>query len=334
MNLRILFLIVLLFFFSCEKGEISYPGIYSPQINFEISESLLPGTSVKLIEFIDGEYYYSVGKEIFYTKRSGQTSSFEADSDVLSMAFNEKDKSLYFGTYSSGLGKYDGSKTRYYTIENSGLPRNLIRQVECDESGNIWFNSSASKIGGLSKYDGERFTHYLPSNSQLPDNLIYCMQILNGKIYILSKGIETARVGIEINGNHWKELFVSGGCFPTDMALGSTGSIFYIEDSREYCGGGLFPDEVLFEFVNEQKTIHREHEAFNDLLYILSTDKRDYVWVAKFSSDLYEILTVFDGENWHEAPKKFPDDFINCIEVDDENNVWIGTNNGIYVLNQ
>ena len=281
MNFRISFLVVLLFLFSCYKEnlvDISLEKNYSPQINFEISEHLFSGKQVKTIELITDGYYYSVGKEIFYTKRSGQTSSIEAESDVLSMAFNEKDKSLYFGTYSSGLGKYDGSKTKYYTIENSDLPRNLIRQVECDESGNIWFNSSAHQLGGLVKYNGRSFTKFLPENSQLPENLIHQIKHRNGKIFIVSSNPNKGgTITFEIDGGNWNELFESGGCSMSDLDIDSKGKIYYIDDSREYCGGGLFSDEVVFSFSNNQKIILREYEEFTDFPYLLKIDKHHQV---------------------------------------------------------
>ncbi len=68
--------------------------------------------------------------------------------------------------------------------------------------------------------------------------------------------------------------------------------------------------------------------------YLLEIDRRDYVWVGKFGLDQHEHLSVYDGDNWNEAPREFPDDFIHCIEVDNDNNIWLGTNNGIYILNQ
>ena len=68
--------------------------------------------------------------------------------------------------------------------------------------------------------------------------------------------------------------------------------------------------------------------------YLLKTDKRNYLWNAKFGSQDLKRLSVYDGENWHQPPKDFPDDFINCIEVDNKNNIWLGTANGIYVLDQ
>lgn len=229
----------------------------------------------------------------------------------------------------------ENGNIQYFTIDNSGFPRNLIRHVECDNSGNIWFNSSAHQLGGLIKYDGSNFSKLLPENSQLPANLIHHVKIKNGKTYVVSNNPKQGgTIVLEINSGSWTELFEDGGCSMSDIEIDSSGKIYYISDSREYCGGGLMLDEVVFSFNNNKKTVLRENEDYMDYPYLLKIDKRDFVWVVKFSSDQHENLSVFDGETWNEAPINFPDYFINCIEVDSQNNIWLGTSNGIYVLNQ
>lgn len=335
MHSRISFLMVVVFLFSCEKEEVTYDMFYSPEINFEISEHLLSGTPVKQIEFTGNGYFYSTGEEIFYKEGHGNTSSFKTASGVTTMVYDPKYKSLYFGTSSSGLGKYDGIKTTYYTVENSGLPRNWISHVDCDGYGNVWFGSSAHKMGGLVKYNGESFSLLLPENSPLPDNLVHNIICSNGKIYVVSDNPDKlGTITSVIENMKWEQVFESGGCFMRDMDVCADGKIYYIDDSREYCGGGLFPDEVLFSFENNQKTILREYEVSEDFPFLLEVDKRNYAWVGKFPSGKHKTISVFDGENWHEAPGEFPDDFIHCIEVDHDNNIWLGTGNGIYILNQ
>ncbi|MFW5756601.1 MAG: two-component regulator propeller domain-containing protein, partial [Tangfeifania sp.] len=122
--------------------------------------------------------------------------------------------------------------------------------------------------------------------------------------------------------------------FPTDMEIDSRGNIYYIEDSREYCGGGLMSDLVVFKYSGGEKKMLREHENLMNRPHLLRADERDYLWTAKFQAEGYKRLSVFDGQQWQEAPQDFPDDFIYCIEVDSQNNIWLGTSNGIYVLEQ
>ena len=66
----------------------------------------------------------------------------------------------------------------------------------------------------------------------------------------------------------------------------------------------------------------------------MNCDKRNFLWVGKLIAREHKLLSVYDGNKWHEAPEEFPDVFIHCIEVDENNNIWLGTDNGIYILNQ
>jgi ligand-binding sensor domain-containing protein len=57
------------------------------------------------------------------------------------------------------------------------------------------------------------------------------------------------------------------------------------------------------------------------------------LWVVKFGSETSKNLQVHNGKEWIE-PTYFPGDFIHCISIDSRNNVWLGTDKGIYVLEQ
>jgi hypothetical protein len=67
----------------------------------------------------------------------------------------------------------------------------------------------------------------------------------------------------------------------------------------------------------------------------IKADKRNYCWLAGFKGNS-PVLHVFDGEVWESSPEGiFPDDFITTIETDNDNNIWVGTNNnGVFILNQ
>ena len=329
-----LFTIPLLLLFSCNKDDEVAPNEFSEEIRFEISKHLAVGEAVSCIEIADDGYFYTSGNKLNFLAENGNDYSVTATSEILSLSFNSKNGSLYLGTKETGLGKLTGTEIQYFTAENSRLPRNLISQVECDNKGNVWINSSAHRLGGLFKYDGFRFQQSLPVESPAPGQLIYQIRQKNGKIFVFINNSELGRSIFSISRDNWVKLFETGGCFPTDMEIDSQGNIYYIEDSREYCGGGLLPDMVVFKFAGGEKIMVREHENQMNRPHLLKADARDFIWTAKFHAEGYKRLSVFDGQQWHEAPQDFPDDFIYCIEVDSQNNIWLGTSNGIYVLNQ
>jgi ligand-binding sensor domain-containing protein len=339
MNSRIVSIAVFIFLFSCqnENVEILNPEDFSQEISFTVSEIFQPGIPVKWIELTEDGYYYCSGKTIFFVNsdQNRKVKSFESESDITCLEYNLREKSLYFGTASNGLGKYDGNQTKYYTSENAGLPRNYISHVACDNNGNTWFSSSVHMEGGLVKYNGSVFAKYLPENSPLPDNLVHQVICKNNSIYVVSDNPDKlGTIVSKITGNKWNKIFESGGCSINSMDIDSNGDIYYISDGREYCGGGLLSDEVVFSFSNQQKTVLREYEESMDLPYLVKVDKRNYVWVAKYPLHMGNIISVFDGEKWNKSPENFPEVSFYCIEVDDKNNIWLGTSDGIYILNQ
>jgi len=66
----------------------------------------------------------------------------------------------------------------------------------------------------------------------------------------------------------------------------------------------------------------------------LITDKRGYLWANKISLVSSEHFSVYDGKNWHPAPTAFPENGLESIDVDENNNIWLASYSGIYILNQ
>jgi hypothetical protein len=64
-------------------------------------------------------------------------------------------------------------------------------------------------------------------------------------------------------------------------------------------------------------------------------DRRDYCWAVDIEGNSY-ILHVFNGNEWEVAPAGlFNSDKITTIEIDLDNNIWIGTrSNGVFILKQ
>jgi ligand-binding sensor domain-containing protein len=305
------------------------------EISFIISEHIYPGSAVQSIVFnSSGGYFYSVGNQINLKESGKQVVSFSANSEVYSMAFNLKDSSLYFGIKESGLGRLHNNTITYFTVENSGLPRNLVSKVVCDAAGNVWFNSSASKLGGLMKYNGKTMEKFLPENSALPGNIVYDITAYGGDVFVSAEDPKGGFFIMKISGNSWSQVLHSKGCYIFQkLEVDHEGRIYYTDDSREYCGGGLMSDFVLFSFINGEKVVLREGNPGTEFTpYILKSDKQNCIWQAKFYKEEYETLSFYNRKEWIKAPVGFPHDHIRCIEIDDENKVWLGTDNGIYIL--
>ena len=335
MNKAFFFLFLPLFLIiSCTKYD--QIGNFPAKVSFDVSGRMLEGKKINCIDFdTKGNIYIASGIEIYYKNRSVQK-TYNIDYPVLDIAI-APDETLWIGTNGGGLGHLTPNGITWYNRDNSGLPRDYVRNVEVAPNGNIWFSSCASMLGGLCVYDGEKFEFYTPENSPLNQNIIDDIEIdKEGNVFISTSGTVGKTNIYRISDKSWYCLGDEEGMFywVFSFTIGPAGVIYLIEDFS--LSSSYHSSNKLFQYNdNEWKNI----DATDELDYIFFTrikaDKRNYCWIADFGINS-PILHVYDGESILSSPEGiFPEDYITVIEVDSENNIWIGTSqNGIFILNQ
>jgi hypothetical protein len=331
MKTQIPFLLAIIVFVSCNRNEI--PEDFSPEVSFEVSKFIEFSEDVLYLELASNGYYSSSFgiNQIFYSSFAGDTMSFETESEVLSLVFDKRFNMLYFGTRSNGLGIYDGENVKYYTPENSILPRFVIAKMDVDSDGNLWIASSNDGVGGLYRFNGNEFIHFSTENSPLHHDLIRGIYCRNSAIYIVTGGTEATHKVFKIekeSGNNyiWEEILSEGYFY--DIGVDLNENVFLLF--------GHFASEIMILFKNgETKTITPEPDEVEYIYTQFTPDKRGYMWMCKFPR-LGEggNLSVYDGEKWHEPETDLAFGPPNWIDVDDNNNIWIATNSGICILNQ
>jgi ligand-binding sensor domain-containing protein len=65
--------------------------------------------------------------------------------------YQDKRNNYWFGSWQDGLYRYDGKTILHFTTK-SGLPHNRVDDIQEDQQGNIYFNTS----GGLCQFDGQK----------------------------------------------------------------------------------------------------------------------------------------------------------------------------------
>jgi len=330
MNIRFLIFISLIFLFSCQKEEVPKTE-YLPEISFEVSEFIPTQNAVFDIELMHGGFYYSgfYEKRIHISTWSGDTSSFKTNSEVRKLVFDKRFHRLYFGTKSSGIGLFDGNKVKYFNTENSIFPREGAIIMDVDSEGNLWVTASYNGEGGLFKFDGIEFTHFSTENSPLESDLITGICCDNAVIYISGKGVNGRTIfRIEKNDDEyeWKDLLCDGNYYH-EIELDVNENIYVICRIPAQSIVQLSPDGIVEEITPEKDS---EEYVYTQLI----NDKRGYLWVNKIDLDGAEQLSVYDGVKWHQAPDGFPDGGLERIDIDEDNNVWLATGKGIYILNQ
>ncbi|MEQ8478172.1 two-component regulator propeller domain-containing protein [Fulvivirga sp.] len=281
----------------------------------------LPLTSVT--QDSDGNYWYgSFGKGIQkydgekYVK-FGLTDGLP--SQYISSSAADSAGNLWFGSRGSGLIKFDGNSFSSLTTED-GLAHNFVRQVFVDSHQNIWIGT----VSGLSKYDGESFENY-NIQSGLAGNLIWGISESNeGEVLIVTReGISQYSDGqlslIDID----KEVF--------DKRVNTAVKDNYGNYWIGYSGHGLLriATNGTRMFVTTQEGLS------SDLIYNLLIDSDNNLIVGsergvdKVLLDEYGRVIRIKSYGQKEGFKGLGTTYNNIFR-DNENNIWFGTDDGVF----
>jgi hypothetical protein len=330
MKTLIPFLFLFIAFVSCERNEI--PEDFSPEISFEVSQFIETQIPVLNFELTPNGFYYSGYEEprIYFSTFSGDTMSIKTESEVKSLVYDRRFRKLYIGTKSSGLGVLKGNTITYFSPDNSILPRYVIARMDVDSEGNLWIASAKNGEGGLYRFDGNEFVHFSTDNSLLTSDLIYGICCRNASVYISGKGIDghtVFRIDKTEKGEYSWEEILSDGEYYHEIAADENDNVYVIF---------RVPAEGIIKLsADGTKNIITPDRKGDGFVYTkLITDKRGYLWANKISLVSSEHFSVYDGKNWHPAPTAFPENGLESIDVDENNNIWLASYSGIYILNQ
>ena len=331
MNYRISILVVLLFLFSCSKENLVD---ISPKINFDVSEWILKGRNITCVDFDkDENVWIASGNELIFYNIS-KIKTYDVGSLILDISV-ATDGRVWLGTKDKGLASFSNREFTFYNSENSGLPRDLIFDVETSPDGSVWFSSSAHQLGGLMHYDGD-FELFTPDNSIINHNLILGLKInAKGEVYFFSGGTVTEAKVFKTDGkNKWSKL---GGevVFYWIAALDLTSKsepVVVTDHSLSSCWS-CYENEVVIYREGKWKVFERDFDI--DFFNRMFIDKRDYIWVKGSVQGDYSGYFVFDGNEWHRSKEgQISEVFIKSVKVDKQNNIWFCTEEGIFILNQ
>jgi ligand-binding sensor domain-containing protein len=96
--------------------------------------------------------------------------------------FQDSRNNYWFGSWETGLYKYDGKTILHYTTKN-GLPHDRVEDIREDKAGNLFVNTP----GGLCRFDGKTFTILKPKEGGTwalhPDDLWFKLFQFDGHVY-------------------------------------------------------------------------------------------------------------------------------------------------------
>ena len=268
-----------------------------------------------------GEGINRLNRTVFSAFSSANGLSSALTSTVIS---DLKDGSLWIGTFGSGLNHVkEGSITTY--SRKNGLSDDYVTVLHQDKAGRIWIGTQ----NGLNLLSENKLTVY-DSNSGLSGNEISSIaESSQGNIYI----------GTENNGLN---LFMNGVYMPINKTDGLTSkninSLLVDKNGSVWIGTngkGLFLYKSgvatrIDALINdgEENTIYKN---FNRIFYLFE-DKKGTVFVCLNNGEILKIVNEKEVSRYQiEDLKSKP--ILNIIQ-DDNDNFWISSANGLYLINK
>ncbi|HWY38240.1 MAG TPA: two-component regulator propeller domain-containing protein, partial [Bacteroidia bacterium] len=193
-----------------------------------------------------------------------------------------------------------------YSVEH-GLTYIHICDIFQDDKGYLWTGG----YGGLSRFDGNKFVNYSPRNGLIhysvqsitqgpAGNLIIGtiegLSVFNGKRFTNY----TRKDGL--TNEHVNCLAVAGN----KIAIGTDTGLYYLQNSK-----------ITAEPALQKETIKKIRSWQNNFTGI--TTKK----LFSLNNGVYSVLFSFSDRS---------DTLMTCFELDKNNNLWLGTNKGLFKI--
>ncbi len=302
-----------------------------------------------------GAFRFTSDEFVSYRESSGMSSNYIM-SIIQDSAFN-----YWFGTYGNGITKFDNENFSYFTMENNDLQNNIVWSAHKDNKNRLWFGTS----NGLTLFENNTFTTYT-DETWLPSNKVTAIYEHPSKAEIwfgTSKGVgiisennkrtikqsETLplknirTIATGINNKTW--LGTSNGIYVTDGSFYEPWiyndklsdkvvySIKNYKDSLWFIGtaSGLY-------YTNGNSVVKMKlHPSFGaNYINFIDIESNRYLWVGTnygiFEIDLYSYLknqTQGILQHTENSGLSSVETNLNAIFIDNQNQVWMGTGNGV-----
>jgi len=259
-----------------------------------------------------------------FTTKNGLTDN------IVRSIVEDKKGNLWFGTYKGGVSEFDG-KVFTGLSATDGLVDNFVLTILEDRAGNLWFGT----YRGVSKYDGRSFINFTEKDG-LCDNLV--RSIIEDKIGNIWFGTDSGGI-CKFDG-------VSFTNFSTKDGLNDDEIMTIFEDQRGNIwigsrrGINIFNGENFVDFTEKHGLLEEEP------VFAIIEDQKGNIWFGVYGEGIVRYTPAHQtpekpGEN-DESGGSFQafsskdglyDDTVISMSLDEDGNLWIGTEKGISRLN-
>lgn len=226
---------------------------------------------------------------------------------------------LWIGTR-NGLAKYDGADiTTYFHQDNNpnSLPHNTIDGLFQDSKKRIWIGTNK----GICRYRPESndFKRYTPSQSIA----VHIVENHDGQIICAGNGLYTLDEATDsfmlIPRKDHRSIL--------SLAVDSLNRLFFSTNNTI-----SFFDPSLTKITQINPSIYSEFLSGFDDICPLFFDSKNRLWIGRNGKGLMYISPT-TGTSKIFYPDEISDGTVRAIAEDNSHNIWIGTENGITVIN-
>ncbi len=240
---------------------------------------------------------------------------------------------MWFGTH-DGLNKYNGYEFTVYKPDpkvKSSINSNLIYSITGDSNDDLWVGTTGQGLNHYNKSNG-KFTHFVHdkenTNSLINNHINVLYKDRKDKLWIgTANGLDLIDLKNTTDSITFKHFNLTDNKISSSLSNSLIYSIFEDSQGQIWVGSskGLFKlsrdenGDIYFRLINQLIDLFPNVPVLsiaedNIGRLIIGTGVGIFIFKANFNNN---------------KALRINKDFINDIQIDNKNNIWAGTNNGL-----
>lgn len=217
--------------------------------------------------------------------------------------FQDAEGNIWFGTSGKGIIRFTGEVFTYFN-DGALVPSDIVISMAKEPSGNLWLSTYDKGVYLITKEGQSKHIDYLK-------NSVWSMDVSSSHVVMGSN------FGLHVlNKGEWESYYEEDG-----LSSNRVRGVKRITDSTFLIGTSHGIERFNTLTGNFASLINNEIKLSNVRDFVV---KGDTIFIAAqsgvfaYSHGVISTLHQFDAG-------------INCIELDDRDNLWLGTENGLFI---
>ena len=282
--------------------------------------------------------------EIINSKSSG---NLKLNDDVVWSLFKDKKEILWVGTYRGGVNVLNFIDKRRQIFTNSGnkkneISDNHIRSITEDRLGNIWIGTYSNGLNRLNQKTGEItiFRNEPGNRNSLSSNQVLDIFVESENvIWVATFGGGLNKLSFKDNTSGTPEFktFMND---PTDASSISDNRVYLIlrDNNNDYWigtyGGGLNKfDDKTEKFSVVFPVLTQPQASLNDKILSVLAYSDSILWIGTSGGGLTKFNTVTYSTSNYSLSQGLSNAVVYGILEDKNSNLWLSTDDGIFLFN-